>query len=141
MTQDQISQGALDNLKETEGYRVRVEQSGYIQYIDPESMLAAASEKDLVVRLLRKPGDFVWRGTAVALVWPAAQAAGQPEEQIRRSFQVGHQTHPHPGCRIRRQSAGRNGRPRHVAGDQRSLHRHDLPGIYWRWPGALLAPV
>ena len=91
---NQTGQGALDDLKETEGYRVRVEKTGYIQYIDPESMLAVASEKDLVVRLLRKPGDFVWRGTAVALVWPAAQAAGQPEEQICRSFQIGHQRTP-----------------------------------------------
>jgi uncharacterized membrane protein len=91
---NQTSQGALDDLKETEGYRVRVEKTGYIQYIDPESMLAVASEKDLVIRLLRKPGDFVWRETAVALVWPSAQAAGRPEEQIRRSFQVGHQRTP-----------------------------------------------
>ena len=52
-------------------YPVRVKEAGYIQYIDPEYILTLAREKDLVIRLLRKPGDFVWREAVVALVWPA----------------------------------------------------------------------
>ena len=66
-------------LVETEGYPVRVRNAGYIQYIDPEIMLTLAREKDLVIRLLRKPGHFVGPGAVVALVWPA----GRVDEQLR----------------------------------------------------------
>ncbi len=60
-------------MAEGEGYPVRVKGTGYIQYIDPEYMLTLAGERDLVIRLLRKPGAFVWHGEVVALVWPAGR--------------------------------------------------------------------
>ena len=50
---------------------MRVRETGYIQYIDPDAMFDLAQEKNLVIRLLRKPGHFVRRDVAVALVWPA----------------------------------------------------------------------
>ena len=67
----QAGQGPSDISLETEGYALRVKESGYIQYIDPDLMLAVAREKDLVIRLLHKPGHFVRSGVVVALVWPA----------------------------------------------------------------------
>ena len=52
-------------------------------------MLTLAQEKDLVIRLLRKPGHFVSRGEVVALVWPADRFDEQLEGQIRQAFQIG----------------------------------------------------
>jgi len=60
-----------DYLVETDGYAVRVTETGYIQYIDPDTMFDLAKEKNLVIRLLHKPGHFVRRDVAVALVWSA----------------------------------------------------------------------
>jgi uncharacterized membrane protein len=74
---------------ETEGYPVRARRAGYIQYIDPDILYAVAREKNLVVRLLRKPGHFVRRGGMVALVWPASQIDEPLEREIRHAFQIG----------------------------------------------------
>jgi uncharacterized membrane protein len=76
-------------LVETDGYEVQVRRTGYIQYIDPEIMLTLAREKNLVIRLLRKPGQFIQRDMAVALVWPAGRVTEELDQQIRRAFQIG----------------------------------------------------
>jgi uncharacterized membrane protein len=77
---------------------VRVKKTGYIQYIDPEILIDLATEKNLVIRLLHKPGDFVRTDMEVALVSPArpAQEGAEPHSvdeelcrQIRHAIQVG----------------------------------------------------
>jgi len=78
-----------DSLVETDGHAVRVRETGYIQYIDPETLLTLAREKNLVIRLLRKPGHFVQRDMAVALVWPAGRVDEELDRQIRHAFQIG----------------------------------------------------
>jgi len=83
------AQGVPGALAETEGYAVRARGAGYVQYIDPEIMLTLAREKNLIIRLLRRPGHYVWPGAVVALVWPAGRVDEQLEEQMRRAFQVG----------------------------------------------------
>ena len=84
-----VSPIVKDTVLETEGYPVRAKKAGYIQYIDPEIMLTLAREKDLVIRLLHKPGQFVRRGAEVALVWPAGRVDEQFDKLIRRAFQIG----------------------------------------------------
>jgi uncharacterized membrane protein len=86
---DPVSQGAPDTLAETEGYPVHVSNTGYIQYIDPEIMLTLARDRNLVIRLLHKPGHFVGPGAVVALVWPAGRVDEQLDKLIRRAFQIG----------------------------------------------------
>jgi uncharacterized membrane protein len=87
-------QEAADPLLKTEGYAVRVRDSGYIQDIDPESVLTLTRERNLLIRLLCKPGHFVRDGSVVAVVWPAARVDEQLEEQIRHAFQIGNQRTP-----------------------------------------------
>ena len=82
-------QGAPDHLAETEGYPVHVSNTGYIQYIDPELLLTLARDKDLVIRLLHKPGHFVGSGAVVALVWPASRVDAPLDKLLRRAFQLG----------------------------------------------------
>jgi uncharacterized membrane protein len=81
-------------ITESEGYSVRVRGTGYIQYIDPGYMLTLAGEKDLVIRLLRKPGAFVWHGEMVALVWPPGRINQKVERQLQRAFRLGNQRTP-----------------------------------------------
>jgi uncharacterized membrane protein len=66
-----------------------VRHSGYVQYIDPHYLITLAQEHDLVIRLLRRPGQLAWSGTRVALVWPADRVDEQLDENIRRAFRVG----------------------------------------------------
>jgi uncharacterized membrane protein len=92
--QRQTGQGAPEPMEETVGYPVRARKAGYIQYIDPEYLLALAREKDLVIRLLRQPGHYVGRGAVVAQVWPAGRVDERLDEQIRRAFRLGNQRTP-----------------------------------------------
>ncbi len=117
----------LRRLVEADAYALRVRRTGYIQYIDPQTLLTLARERDLIVRLLSKPGHFVRHEAVVALVWPAptrkAQAGlhsvdEQLEEQLLLAFRIGNSPHTHPGCCLRGQPARRNGGTCHVAGDQ-----------------------
>jgi uncharacterized membrane protein len=82
------------SLVETTGYPVRIREYGYIQYVDPESLLALARDKDLVIRLLRKPGHFIRHDRAVALVWPAGRVDDELDQQIRQAFQTGNARTP-----------------------------------------------
>jgi uncharacterized membrane protein len=83
------SQGIPDNLAEVEGYSVRVRSTGYIQFIDTDSLLYLTREKNLVIRLLHKPGQFVSSGIVVALVWPANWVDGHLDQIINSAFQIG----------------------------------------------------
>jgi uncharacterized membrane protein len=80
---------AADALMEKDGYSLRVKESGYIQYIDPATIVTLARENDLVIRLLCKPGHFVWCETLVALVWPANRVSEELDRQIRNAFRIG----------------------------------------------------
>lgn len=103
----QTSREAEGILVEAGGYPVRVRETGYIEFVDPETVLALAEERDLVIRLLRKPGSFISRDEVVALVWPAEHRQEQAreyaglrsideplEEQIRRAFRLGNTRTP-----------------------------------------------
>jgi uncharacterized membrane protein len=57
-------------------------------------LLTVAQEKDLVVRLLHKPGDYLWKGEEIALVWPSSRFNPQLEKQLRRSIRIGNQRTP-----------------------------------------------
>ena len=82
-------QGVPATGAETERYPVRARSTRYIQFIDPEIMPTLAREKDLVIRLLRKPGHYVQSGAVVALVGPASRVDGQLDKLMRRAFQIG----------------------------------------------------
>jgi uncharacterized membrane protein len=83
------SEEVPDALAEAEGYPVRARSTGYIQYIDPDILRTLAEEKNLVIRLLRKPGCHVGSGAVLALVWPAGRVDEQAGKLMRRAFQIG----------------------------------------------------
>lgn len=93
-TISQANQGAADTLAGKDGFAIRVQKTGYIQYVDAEYALTLLGERDLVIRLLCQPGDFVSQDTVTALVWPAARVDEQLDRQIRRAFQIGNQRTP-----------------------------------------------
>jgi uncharacterized membrane protein len=78
-----------DDPAEAESCPIRARSIGYIQYIDPDIVLTLAREKNLIIRLLHKPGHYVWPDAVVALVWPADRIDEWLEEKIFRAFHVG----------------------------------------------------
>ena len=82
------------SLVEEAAYSLRVQRMGYVQFVDPEIILNLARERDLVIRLLRKPGQFVRLGETAALVWPAASVDERLAKHLRRGVQIGNQRTP-----------------------------------------------
>jgi uncharacterized membrane protein len=80
---------AGEALVEADAYAVQVRRTGYIQYIDPDTLFGLAKEKNLVIRLQHKPGYFVWRDTVVALIWPAGRVDEELDQEIRQAFRLG----------------------------------------------------
>lgn len=83
------AQGAPSAAMAVDGYPVRVAEAGYIQYIDPATLLALARDRNLLIRLQHKPGNFVAPGAVVAVVWPAERVSRQFDKLLRRAFQIG----------------------------------------------------
>lgn len=50
---------------------VACKHSGYVDRVDGDKLLTVANENEVVVELLRLPGDYVVLGTPIAHVWPA----------------------------------------------------------------------
>ena len=67
--------------------------SGYIQAIQPEALVRAATRHDLVIRLSRMVGDHIVAGTPIAWAWHRSADHAPPEaglqEAIRDAVQVG----------------------------------------------------
>ncbi len=70
--QEAIQERVIISLDEGEAYPLKANRRGYIQFVDPEIILKLAKDKDLMIRLLRKPGQFISQGETIALVWPAS---------------------------------------------------------------------
>jgi len=67
---------------------VRADASGYITHLDAEGLLELAKERDLVLRLVRQPGDFVSEGDLLAQI---AHLEGDDdiESRVRLSIALG----------------------------------------------------
>lgn len=70
---------------------VEADGAGYVQYIDQELLLEAATEYDLLLRLEYRPGDFVIRGRALVQAWPPDHIDDQSAQRLRRAFAWGRQ--------------------------------------------------
>ena len=93
-TRQQVEGESSDPPIRTAGHPVRATGAGYIQYIDPRRTLALARERDLVIRLLLKPGRFAVSGAVLATVWPADRIDARSEREIRNAFHLGRQRTP-----------------------------------------------
>jgi uncharacterized membrane protein len=57
-----------------EGVPVPATESGYLQFVGRDELVAIASDADSVIRLTYRPGHFVLAGGPLATVWPASAA-------------------------------------------------------------------
>jgi uncharacterized membrane protein len=83
-----------NSLVENEAYPLRVKAMGYIQFYDPQIILNLANANDLIIRLLRKPGQFIRLGDVVALIWPADKVDERLAKSLRHGVQIGKQRTP-----------------------------------------------
>jgi uncharacterized membrane protein len=67
---------------------------GYIQYIDTDYLLHLTEKKGIVIRIEHKPGEFIWPGIVIALVWPAEAVDAIVDKEIKKTFHIGNQRTP-----------------------------------------------
>ena len=79
--------GAFDR----EAQPVAADRDGYLQIIDGDALLELAIEEDLVVRLERKPGNYVVAGCPLVSIWPGSRVTGPLTKQVHSLFVMGHQ--------------------------------------------------
>ena len=72
----------MSSLGRPDVWPVGADADGYLQFIDTEALLALAMEEDLVVRLERRPGDYVVAGCPLALVSPGSRVTDRLTEQV-----------------------------------------------------------
>lgn len=63
--------------------------SGYLQAIDYEALRKAASEEDILLRLVYRPGDFVAKGSEICAVYPDEGISEALEKSVRGAFTLG----------------------------------------------------
>jgi uncharacterized membrane protein len=69
-------------------------RSGYVQAVDDAVLMQAAGERDLLLRLALRPGNFVIEGNPLLRVWPPARATSDLEATLQRAFLIGTQSTP-----------------------------------------------
>ena len=74
-----------------DGRLVRADSSGYVQHVDDESLLTAAVERDVLVRLTVRAGSHVAPGSVLAEVWPVERTDDACAGAVRGAIVLGDQ--------------------------------------------------
>ncbi|MDT8319470.1 MAG: DUF2254 domain-containing protein [Xanthomonadales bacterium] len=64
---------------------------GYLQFVDEDALMALAMEEDVVIRLVRRPGNYIVASRPLALVWPGNRVTDQLADCINAAFALGNQ--------------------------------------------------
>jgi uncharacterized membrane protein len=68
---------------------VQAQADGYIRHINEADLIAVAAAQDLVVRLNRRPGDYVIDADVLISVYPRERADRDIVERLRQSVVIG----------------------------------------------------
>ncbi len=74
--------------------QVLAAKSGYVDAINDEALVKLAKDKDLVIRLARRPGHFVIKGTQLAMAWPRERVDEEATKRLNNSFVLASQRTP-----------------------------------------------
>ena len=72
-----------------DGGRVPSCATGYLQTIDTEGLMELATEKDLLIRINFRPGEFIVKGSDLVLTWPRQIIDESLTDQINAVFIFG----------------------------------------------------
>ena len=78
----------------SDAFPIKAEHSGYLQAIEPESLMQLAAAHDLVLRLPHRPGTFITEGDVLAQVWPEARCDDNLVTRLRATFILGRDRTP-----------------------------------------------
>ncbi len=76
-------------------HRVPARDNGYLQRLDNDRLLVLACENDLILKLLKRPGDFAAEEVTLLLVLPPSKFHDKLEHDLRDCFSQGAHRTPH----------------------------------------------
>lgn len=76
---------------ESEAQPIAALQTGYLQALDHDGLIRLAREHNVLLRLQRRPGDFVARGGELVDVWPGGRRDEDFIEAVNDAFLIGAQ--------------------------------------------------
>jgi uncharacterized membrane protein len=79
---------------EREACPVAAGGDGYLQRIDADALMRLAVQEDALIRLERRPGQYVVCGSPLAMVWPGERVTDQFVAQMNSAFVLGIQRTP-----------------------------------------------
>ncbi|MBA2574026.1 MAG: DUF2254 domain-containing protein [Nocardioidaceae bacterium] len=80
---------------DTDGFSLAAHETGYVQSVDHEEIVALACKHDVVVSLRIRPGSHVIEGAALGALWPPGQVNDALLAKILKSIRVGRARTPH----------------------------------------------
>ncbi len=72
-----------------DAFQVLAKQSGYLQTVNYQGLIRLACQQNLLLRLERRPGDFIAPGSVLLKIWPRERFDEQESEQVHQAFKVG----------------------------------------------------
>lgn len=75
--------------------RVESGAMGYLQRVDDEGLMRLATQHDLVLKLEKRPGDFIGSSSTLVRSWPPSHTDAAITRQISGCFSVGPHRTPH----------------------------------------------
>ena len=74
---------------ERDAQHIESERAGYVQNLDTQALLLLAQKHDLVIRIQRRPGDFVARGNDLVRAWPPQNCNDKFRDQVCGAYIIG----------------------------------------------------
>ncbi len=87
--EDDLSEADCEQLPddfERQGREVLCRGHGYVAAIDNDGLMKLAKEREVIIRLMRRPGHFTIEGNPLALVWPAEKVDDELERRLNEAF-------------------------------------------------------
>ena len=96
---DQVeSQPAIESLDTTlpeafnlEARPVLAGEDGYLQHINADALMTLATQADVLLRLERRPGQYITSGRPLVMVWPGDRLTDKFAAQLSSAFALGDQ--------------------------------------------------
>lgn len=85
------AQQPLPELFDSESHPLRAQTSGYLQYIDTDGLMDAATDSHTLIEIKYHPGQFIIKNSVVGQIWPISQVNQKLIKQIQSSLIIGDQ--------------------------------------------------
>ena len=74
-----------------EAHPVGADADGYLQLIDADALMTLATHEDVLIRLERRPGQYVVAGRPLVMVWPGERVSEEFAARVNSCFALGNQ--------------------------------------------------